>query len=261
MVARAGLKRNLFDKMIKEGKELKRYKDGRYIVVDEHEFNNWLDLKRKRTVELDKNIFITALKFALRINYAGHTRSDFGTIRQRPFMQAIENWTQGVLAELALQKYIKEKFGVELKIEFEIFDSNIVVGQDIKYVQRGQVVNPPQKNISVKSGKINARFLVVPINEVENPDRVSDVYIFVRIKYPEDLFARLYKDIPELEDLHDTIPFFSDLTGEIVGYCWREELEYRTMPELGINNQCRYLKETGLLRNSDNDWQNFVNQI
>lgn len=97
-----GINRSAFDKIIKNGKELAFEREGRRYVVKEEDVDNWLKLKELRKIELTKEDFLKALKFALEINYSGHTRTDFGTARQRPFMQAVENWTQGALAEIAL---------------------------------------------------------------------------------------------------------------------------------------------------------------
>src|SRR4030067_2222852 len=133
-----GVARSFFDKVAKNGKEIPYHKSGRRYVVNKLDLDAYISMKKARKVELDKNDFLRALKFALRINYQGHTRADFNTMRQRPFMQAVENWTQGALAEIALQKFIQDKFDVELQIEFRIF-RDAVVGQDITAVKRGRV--------------------------------------------------------------------------------------------------------------------------
>src|SRR3989344_8744474 len=133
-----GIKPDALKKIIKNGRELTAKKLGRKNALDEDELNNWIELKKKRKVSLTKGDFVSAVKFALQINYTGHTRADFGTSRQRPFMQSVENWAQGALGEIAFQKFMKEHFGVELQLEFRIFE-NAIVGQDIVGVIRGKI--------------------------------------------------------------------------------------------------------------------------
>jgi len=254
-----GIKRTFLERIIKAGQELDRFREGRKFKVRSEDIDAWKHLKEQRKVNLNKDDFVDALKFAIKINYSGHTRADFGTSRQRSVTQAVENWTQGALAEIALVKFIEQKFNVKLELEFRIFEGTIV-GQDIISVTRGRVTNPPRKRVSVKSGKENGMILIVPTNEVERAERVSDFYVFVRIIYPTDFILRLLRDHPDIADIRDNIPEFEEFGAEIVGYCLREELEKRPVPEAGIAQE-RYVKPTGKLKNSDADWQTFVDQL
>jgi len=257
--AKLEIKRSAFEKIVKNGQELSFHKSGRRLVVNESDFETWLLLRESREIDLDKNDFLNAMKFALKINFAAHTRADFGTTRQRPFMQAIENWTQGALAEIALQKFIKDKFGIELQIEFRVFDDSII-GQDIVGVKRARTINPPRIRVSVKSGKENGMVLIVSPNEVETEARQSDYYVFVRVAFPVDVFARFYRSSPDFSDMLSIIPEFQPVKAFIVGYCRRDELERRTVPEAGIDEE-RYCRVSGQLKNSDADWLEFTNFI
>jgi hypothetical protein len=62
-------------------------------VVNRTDFDNYKLSKETRKVYLNKDDFLKALKFALEVNFQGHTRTDFGTNRQRPFMQATQEQT------------------------------------------------------------------------------------------------------------------------------------------------------------------------
>jgi hypothetical protein len=255
-----GIKRHLLDRIVKEGKEITYHKHGNSNVVNRTDLDNYKAIKEARKVYLDKNEFLEALKFALKINLQGHTRQDFEKNRQRPFMQAVENWTQGALAELALRKFIVNRYKVELQIEFRVFE-DAIVGQDIVGVKRNKVINPPAKKVSVKSGKLNGMVLIVPVKEVENPQRLSDYYAFVRIDFPVDTFVRFYREAPEFADVKEMILPFENAVAYIVGYCERAELVKRTVPEAGITDELRYVLEAGNLKNSDTDWQIFVNSL
>ena len=253
------IKRSFLQKIIKNGRELKLAKKGRKNAVEKADIDAWLEMKRQRTVLLNKGDFIKAFKFGLEINYGGHTRADFGTSRQRSITQAVENWTQGALAEIALSKFIEEKFNAKLQLEFRIF-KDAIVGQDIVAVTRSRVSNPPKKGVSVKSGKENGMVLIVPTNEIEKEDRASDFYVFVRVIYPTDFILRLLRYHPDLSDLKEKIPEIQDFRAEIVGYCMKDELEKRAVPEAGIKQE-RYVKPSGELKNRDADWKAFADAL
>ena len=255
---RIGIKRALLDTIIKNGKELNGQKVGARYFVDEAELDAWIAKKRRRTFELTRDDFLKAFKFALRINYGGHTRSDFGSSRQRSTTQSVENWTQGMMAELALSKFLKDRYNIEIRLDFTV--RNVVVGQDITEVIRARVANPPRVRISVKSGKENGMILIVPEPEVESPQRVSDYYVFVRVLYPNDFILRLLREHADLSDLQSIIPAFQLFKAEIVGYCAKADLEHRAVPEAQIPD-LKYVKATGLLKSTDADWQAFADML
>ena len=76
---RIGIKRALLDTIITNGKELNSQKVGSRYFVDEAELDAWIARERSRTFELQREDFLKAFKFALKINYGGHTRSDFSS--------------------------------------------------------------------------------------------------------------------------------------------------------------------------------------
>lgn len=255
-----GIKRTYLEKIIKNGRELEKHRSGRKFVLNKEDIDVWIQRKKDRTVMLGREDFIKAFNFAINVNYSGHTRSDFGSSRQRSTTQAVENWTQGALAEIALEKFIKKKFNVKLELEFRVFTDRIV-GQDITAVVRGRVSNPPKKGVSVKSGKLNGMYLIVPVNEVELSARKSDYYVFARIIYSDDFILRLFRDHEDLRAVKDKIPEFKPFEAEIVGYCPVKELEkVEELASAGIDKP-KYIKCTGKLKNSDSDWQNFVESL
>jgi len=250
-----GIERPALEKIIKNGKELNQQRQGRRLVVEQDDIDAWMRLRQQRTFELSKADFLKAFKFALKINYSGHTRADFGSSRQRSITQSVENWTQGAMAELALAKFIKDTHNIGLTLDFQV--RGVIVGQDITEVVRGRVANPPHIRISVKSGKENGMMMIVPTPEVENAQRVSDYYVYVRVLYPNDFIIRLLREHTDLADMHDAIPEFIPFKAQIVGYCARADLEHRAVPEAQIE-ELRYVQASGLLKNSDADWRAFV---
>jgi len=61
-------------------------------------------------------------------------------------------------------------------------------------------------------------------------------------------------------DMLNTIPDFQPATAYIVGYCKRDELERRPVPEAGIEEE-KYCRVSGQLMNSDQHWRSFIDLI
>lgn len=255
-----GIKRSLLDSLRKNGKEFDAVKKKNKYFISKVQLDEWLKRKERTTVFLDREDLLTAFKFALRINYAGHTRSDFGSARQRSIEQAVGNWTQGALAEIALSKFIKEKYDIEIRLDFSVHEG-FVVGQDIVAVVRNRVENPPNRRISVKSGKPNGMFLIVPQSEVERSERVSDLYVFTRIWLPIDFIFRLFRKQPELRDVTE-IPPLDDFQAQVLGYIEKDNLEkVSEIPGIDFSPGYRYVCESGRLRNSEADFMNFCDSL
>lgn len=255
-----GITRNLLDRYRKNGHEFTAIRVGRKLATPKAELDEWLARKERTAAILNREDLMRAFKFALKINYAGHTRSDFGSARQRTIEQAVSNWTQGALAEIALSKFVKEKFDVEIKLDFSVRE-NEIVGQDITAVVRNRVENPPRKRISVKSGKPNAMFLIVPPNEFERVLRASDIYVFVRIWLPEDFIFRLFRKQPELSDISE-IPPLDDFSSQIIGFAERDMLrQVNKIPNIDFSPGYRYVCESGRLKNSEDEFKDFVESL
>ena len=239
--------------------EIPYFKEKNRYYINKNDIENWLLLRKNRKIILSIDEYRECLEFAFKINYAGHTRSDFGTARTRGIMQAISNWTQGTLAETALRKFLLEKYNIKIDLDFNIHDA--VVGQDITQVQRGKVINPPRIRVSIKSGKINSCYLVVPENEVDLKDRRSDLYIFIRVDFPEDHLLRVLKDHKFLENVKKYIPDLGKIETYICGFSDVNNLEkVNEIPGVKFSGM-RYVSKIGKLKNSDNNWQEFVNML
>ncbi len=255
-----GIKKSLLDRLRKNGMELNFLRHGRKFVINKNDLDEWLQRKQRTTVLLDREDLIKAFKFSLKINYSGHTRSDFGTARQRSVEQAVENWTQGALAEIALSKFMKEKYDIEIKLDFSVHEG-FIVGQEIIAVVKNKVENPPRKRISVKSGKPNGMFLIVPQNEIERSERISDLYFFVRIWLPDDFIFRLFRKHPELKDISE-IPPLEDFPAQIIGYIEQQSLKkVSKIPGIDFSPGYRYVCESGILKNSETHFKDFADSL
>lgn len=106
-------------------------------------------------------------------------------------------------------------------------------------------------------------------NEVILSDRKSDVYIFCRPDMPDDHILRLTRDIviESVKDKQhflsykDKIPYFVNIVCEVAGYCWIDELEKVTSIPGQDFDGIRYVKKTGFLHKSKEDWMKFLDRL
>ena len=255
-----GIKKELLQKFMKNSEEIPYHRINRRYYLEQSDLDAWLELKNDRYIELNFDDYKKALEFAFRINYSGHTTSDFGTSRQRGIVKAISDWTQGMLAEIAFQKFIHQKYNIHLDLDFSVHD--YIVGQDITSVRRRNTVsNPPRIRVSIKSGKMNGCFIIIGESEYELEDRRSDFYVFVRLDYPEDHLIRALKDHEIISSFNLQIPDLGVVKSYITGYIDRTSLELTNeIPGQKFDSN-RYVKKIGALYNSDDDWNNFVERL
>jgi len=265
-----GLDPKTFDNYFKNAGEfrcLERKGDkGRYYF-NKKELAEWLASYRHRTIELTIDDYVLCLDFALAQHFRGYVISDWGTGRQREFGQKITNWIKGQLAEVAVRKFFKKEFNVEIELDFRIYDE--IVPQDIIGVVEKGKSRPPKIGIGIKSSKPKNAYLVLGENEAVLDGRKSDVYIFCRPDVPDDHLLRLTRDLiikavekqPHYDKYKNEIPFFKNIPCEIAGYCRLEELERVSgIPGLMFEG-IRFVKKTGLLHKSKDEWLSLLKQL
>ena len=235
-------------------------------------FNQDILLKWKeslvwRTVELDKEDYALCLDFALAQHFRNYVQSDFGTGRQREFGQKITNWVKGQLGEVAVKKFLKREFGLNVGLDFEIRKK--IVPQDIISINEGKQIRDPKIGISIKSSKPKSSYLVLGKNEVEIEGRYSDVHIFCRPNIPDDHLLRVgKKEIikmvekePHYLKYASDIPSFFNISCEIAGWCTTKELKrVKSNPGQKFDG-FRWVRKSGLLKKSKKDWENLIKQL
>jgi hypothetical protein len=71
----------------------------------------------------------------------------------------------------------------------------------------------------------------------------------------------MVKNQPHYKLYKDQIPHFENIPCEIAGYCWTNELEkVRSIPGQEFDG-FRYVKKTGRLRRSKEDWKNLLKRL
>lgn len=265
-----GLDEKTFDNYFKNAAEfscLERNGGRGRFYFDQDVLEKWKVGVNWRTVSLDRDDYALCLDFALAQHFRNYVQSDFGTGRQREFGQKITNWVKGQLGEVAVKKFLQREFGVDVELDFDIRD-NIVL-QDITGVAENGVIRLPKIGVGIKSSKPKSAFLVLGENEIKIEDRRSDVYVYCRPDIPDDHLLRItkeqineaVKDKPHYSKYKDLMPEFTDIPCEIAGWCYYTDLRETTSIPGQEFDGVRFVKESGLLRKSKEDWQEFIQQL
>lgn len=266
-----GLEKKTFDNYFKNAKEftcLERNGGRGRFCFDKKKLEEWRKDYGWRTVELNEDDYALCLDFALAMHFRGYVISDFGTGRQREFGQKITNWVKGQLGEVAVKKFFKKEFNLEIELDFDIY--NKIVPQDIIGVVGRGKVRKPKIGIGIKSSKPKNAFLVLGENEIKLKGRRSDFYIYCRPDIPDDHLLRiskgmvvnLVKDKQHFSKYKDIIPSFEKIPCEIAGWCKAEELRKVTsIPGQEFENGVRFVIESGLLHKSRKEWDGLIKKL
>lgn len=263
----SGLDEKTFENYFKNANEfssLPRVGKGRFLF-DEDELKRWGEDRKRRTIELNCEDYALCLDFALAQHFKGYVLSDWGTGRQREFGQKITNWVKGQLGEIAVEKFLKKEFGLEVELDFDIYTD--IVPQDIIGVFENHKMRKPKIGVGIKSSKPKSAYLVLSGNEINIIKRRSDIYIYCRPDIPDDHLLRLtkdqvvkaVKDKPHFSKYKDLLPDFNNIPCEIVGWCKFDELEeVSSIPGLEFENGTRFVKKSGDLHRSKHDWEKLI---
>jgi hypothetical protein len=243
-------------------------KDGRW-VFEKAKLDEWKRLKQNRTVFLSMKEYEECFELAIKMAYSGTGHHGTGIRGARSEMQTADDWILGILAEFALRKFLVDKFNTWIALDTEAHPEYITT-QDIEEVMEFGKPRKPKINVAVKASKLKSCFLVVPPLEYENTKRKSDVYIFVRVGLPSDHLFRILrdhsffknvKDFLEKDERFRKIEELKDIEVWICGFEEYKNLEKVTeIPGQKFEGH-RYVKSVAKLKNSDEDWQNFIRML
>jgi len=266
-IAYTGLDPKAFDNYFKNAEEFKCMErngsHGRFMFSEET-LAEWKKSYAWRTISLTKADYALCLDFALAQHFRGYVLSDWGTARQREFGQKITNWVKGQLGEVAVKKFFKKEFNTEVELDFNIYGE--IVPQDIIGIVRNGKMQKPRKGVGIKSSKPKSAYLILGENEINIPERRSDIYIYCRPEIPDDHLLRIakqeivsvVKNMPHFSKYSAVIPDFSEIPCEVSGWCWAEDLEEVTSIEGQEFDGKRFVKKSGLLKKSRKDWEKLI---
>lgn len=260
----------IFDNYFKNADEfsaLPRKGNGRFFF-DEEKLKQWNEDLKWRTIDLNFEDYTLCLDFALAQHFRGYVASDWGTGRQREFGQKITNWVKGQLGEVAVRKFLKREFNVDVELDFDIYAD--IVPQDIIGVVQNGKMRKPKVGVGIKSSKPKSAYLVLGNNEIKLKERRSDLYIYCRPDIPDDHLLRLTKDLvikavkdkPHFSKYKELLPDFSNISCEVVGWCEPKELEEVTsIPGQTFDNGTRFVIKSGRLHRTKKDWERFTKML
>lgn len=264
------LDEKIFDNYFKVANEfssLERENGRGRFYFNKQVLSQWMEGLRWRTVNLNKEDYALCLDFALAQHFRNYVQSDFGTGRQREFGQKITNWVKGQLGEVAVKKFLKREFNLDVELDFEIRED--IVPQDIIGVSEGGKTRKPKIGIGIKSSKPKSAFLVLGENEIRIKERRSDVYIYCRPDIPDDHLLRLAKKEiievvkrkPHYLKYKNLIPDFLDISCEIAGWCYYSDLrETKGIPGQDFDG-VRFVRESGLLKKTKEEWEMLIQRL
>lgn len=262
-----GFNQKTFENYFKSAAEFQAIHSGNRYFFDEDKLKVWFDNFRWRTIELTRDDYLLCLDFALAMHFRGYVLSDWGTARQREFGQKVTNWVKGQLAEVAVKKFFKTQFNIDVELDFEMHAQ--IVPQDIIGIVEKGITRNPKIKIGIKSSKPKSAYLVLGENEVALAERQSDFYIFCRADVPDDHLLRLtraqiieaVKNQPHFPAYKDQMPLFENMFCEIAGYCAINELEeVKSIPGQEFDG-IRFVKKTGQLHRSKSDWEKLLSRL
>jgi len=269
-IAYLGIDEKSFKNFHEFSREIKGFKKGQRWFFKKSDLDEWARLKKNRTVILTMNEYETCFELAIKMAYSSTGHHGTGIRGTRSEMQTADDWILGILAEHALQKFLQERFNIRIELDTEAHPDHITP-QDI--VSVGDVDNnrQPRINVAVKASKFKSCFIVVPEIEYVNPNRKSDIYIFVRVNLPSDHLFRILRDhsffkkvkeFLERDNRFRKIDEMKEIPVWICGYSKADDLiKVTEIPGQKFEGGFRYVKSVADLKNSDEDWKKFVQML
>jgi hypothetical protein len=259
--------RKHLDNYAKIGHELSitKIRNRNYISIEN--LDSWKAQREFSYATFDRDDYLKCLDFAIRSFYQYKSTSDFGTSQQRDAGKFISNFVSGKLGEIAVSKFLKKNFDIDISLDFDLRDA--VVGQDIVEIakpRRGsRVYNPARLRVAIKTTKMKNVWLIVPQKEVEDSSRASDIYVSCRVDLYLNHFIRILREHASLTKLSDIIPQFESIQGEVCGFIKKRTLQtrppVRELPEQDQAIGSSYVWRTGELLKKREDWIKLIDKL
>jgi len=248
--------------------EIKGEKIGSRWYFDKKEISDWKKLKEDRTIDLTISEYEACFEFAIKMVYGGLSLN--GIRGQRTEVQAADDIILGILAEHAVKNFLFRKFKTKIKLDESVHPEQITP-QDFDQIEAGGSFRRSKLGVGIKASKMKNAFLILGANEVELPERKSDVYIFARVGLPSDHLFRILRDHSffgkvrkffETDNKFKKIEKLENIPVWICGFAYVDELEKVTeIPGQEFSNGHRYVKSVGKLHNSGKDWQKLIKKL
>lgn len=250
-----------------KSKELSCFKEGSRWRILKDDLVVWDNLRKNRTISLDMETYKKCFQFAMKMVYGGLSLN--GIRGQRSEVQASDDVILGILAEHAIKKFLLDKFGVEIELDEEVH-TEYITPQDFDKIKVNGVFKKPSLGVGIKASKFKSAYLVLGANEVDLVERRSDIYIFARVNLPSDHLFRILRDHSFFKTTREffennqgfkKIEPLNDVSVWICGFTYVSELEKtREIPGQTFDGD-RYVKSVSKMRNSDEEWREFIKKL
>jgi hypothetical protein len=267
-----GIEKKEFENFFKNSKEIKSINKNRRYFFDKLELDRWKDLKSSRMVTLTLSEYEKCFEFAIKMAYSAKASHGTGIRGVRSEVQMADDFILGILAELGVKKFLKDKFNIDIELDTEVHPDHITE-QDFVGIIEDEELRDLKIGVAVKSSKWKSCFNIIPPIEYENSRRKSDAYVFVRVGLPSDHLFRILrehsffkgvKDFLENEDKFRKINKLKEIPIWIAGFSYHDEFEKVTeIPGQKFTGKpnYRYAKAVGDMHNSDKDWKELVKEM
>ena len=151
---------------------------------NDSDVENWFENHLKTNViSLDKSDYEEMCLSSLESlkNFAG---TDFGSSRQRDFLQKWADTTRGYLGEKAFQKFLLEKFEIQSKLKHNEGELDNFISKDIHEIKlkNEKVFRKPKQAIGIKTTNFNGMWLDIPGKQFHH----SDYHVLVKLFLEKD---------------------------------------------------------------------------
>lgn len=267
-----GINEKEFENYFKSSGEIKGFKDGARFKFKKSDLDCWKELKEDRTVILSMPEYVKCFEFAIKMAYSTKASHGTGIRGVRSEVQMADDFILGILAEHGVQKFLKEKFGADIKLDMEVHPDHITQ-QDFDGILDKGKMRKVKIGVAVKSSKWKSCWNIIAPIEYENADRKSDVYIFARVGLPSDHLFRILrehsffknvKDFLERSEGFRKILELKEIPVWITGFSYHDEFDkVKEIPgqKFDGNPDYRYVKSVGNMHNSTEDWKSFIKKL
>lgn len=197
---------------------------------------DWFERRvRPNTISLSRGNYFTALANSFELITIGDpAKTDFGSSRQREFGQQWTDFTRGYLGEIAVKRFFRERFGLEVGLRQRETESGVeeYLPTDVTEVRTDSgEFRSSDATLSVKTSKLGSMWLAIPRNQLGH----SSAFTLAKIGIPLDHLSIFLKETNALDtmlnhvnrenarEIVETIPEFREIPAYIPGFAWQED--------------------------------------
>lgn len=231
-------------------------------------------------VKLSHDHYRLAVKFAMKLWYAGKPRGDWrSTGTKRDIGKYITDHALGKLGEIAFAKFLGKNWKIKAELDFDIYPGTLAIDRgDLVTIEIGGMRREPKTKVDIKSTKRTSKWAMIDLKEFDN--RHYDAYIWFKVDLPLNHLARPIFDAirnDNLAEIEKMIPTLNEIEAEPAGFAYRDEIQTSGIkflkgnvvynPDTGKREKLFIAKTNNIavpisiLKNDSNKWEELVQKI